>query len=58
MSDNLKIRRPLDAQKVNIHEGWEMDYWAKKFGISKAKLLAAVSAVGPSVGKITKYLLK
>jgi len=58
MSDNLKIKKTLDATKVNIHESWELTYWSKKFGISENKLIEIVKKVGVQVKDIEKYLGK
>ena len=46
MNDDLKKKKPQDANKVNIHESWELEYWSKHFNVSKEKLIAAVKAVG------------
>jgi len=56
MPDNLHIRRPADALRVNIHEAWEVEYWTKKFGVTKAQLAAAVQAVGTSSAAVARYL--
>jgi hypothetical protein len=58
MSDNLNIKRPLDATKVNVNESWELEYWSQKFGVSIAKLKEAVSKVGVLVSDVKKYLGK
>lgn len=58
MADNLRIRQPLDAKKVNTHEEWEITYWTNKWGITKAQLLAAVKAVGNDAAKIAAHLGK
>lgn len=56
MTDNLKIRRPLDAQKINVHEDWEVGYWTKALNVSEANLRKAVAAVGPMVKDVKRYL--
>ncbi len=56
MSDDLTKRRPQDANKVNIHESWEREYWCKHFGCTLSKLTEAVNAVGTSVTAVEKYL--
>ena len=43
---------------INVSEDEELQYWAKKFGITPEKLKSAVRAVGSSVSTITKYLNK
>jgi len=56
MSDNLKIRRPQDPTKINIHEPWEVEYWTKELGVSKERLIQAVQAVGVMVTAVKKHL--
>ncbi|SDH70160.1 DUF3606 domain-containing protein [Propionivibrio dicarboxylicus] len=56
MVDNLKIKQPQDPTKINIHETWELDYWSKKFGVSKDKIIQAVKAVGPSTAQVKQHL--
>jgi hypothetical protein len=58
MSDNLHLRGPKDASKVNIHESWEVEYWTKHFGVTKDRLVEAVRAVGPIVEDVRRYLKK
>lgn len=56
MSDDKSKTRPQDASKVNVHEPYEVEYWTKKFGCTKAQLEAAVKAVGTSAAAVEKYL--
>jgi hypothetical protein len=58
VSDNLQIKRPLDAQRINIHEPWEVNWWAKELGVSRAQLEAAVRAVGVSAAAVRRHLGK
>lgn len=58
MGDNLHIRRPLDASRVNIHETWEVAYWCKEFSCTDTALKRAVSIVGTSAAAVRKYLGK
>ena len=55
MSDNLSNRGPQDASKINVHESWELDYWSKKFGVTKDELKKAVSEVGTSAKKVEEH---
>lgn len=57
MSDDLG-KKPLDATRVNVSESWELDYWSKKFGVTKERLKEAVKAVGTSAAEVQKYLGK
>ena len=58
MSDNLKIKEPADGNKVNVHEPYEVNYWCKKRGVTKAQLEAAVKAVGTGKSAVATYLGK
>ena len=40
------------------NETWELEYWSKKFGVTKEKLKEAVKAVGTSAAAVQKYLGK
>jgi len=56
--DNKNLRGPADASRINIHEDYEVTYWCKKFGCTKAQLAAAVKAVGVMVSKVKQHLGK
>lgn len=58
MSDNLKIRQPIDGTKINVNESWELSYWTKTLGVTEAKLREAVKAVGTGVKAVKTYLGK
>jgi len=58
MSDDLGDRGPADRSRVNIHEEWEVRWWCKAFGCTKAELEAAVKAVGVSAAAVRKHLGK
>lgn len=47
-----------DRTKININEGYELDYWSNKFGVSKDKLKAVVQTVGTSAREVEDYLKK
>ncbi len=56
MPDNLNIRQPQDATRINIHEPWEVEYWCRKFGVTEKTLKDAVAAVGTSTAKVKEHL--
>jgi hypothetical protein len=58
MPDDPNKRRPQDSSRINIHEGWELEYWTKELGVPKGKLIEAVNAVGTSVAAVKKFLGK
>jgi hypothetical protein len=35
MADDKTKTRPQDAQRVNVHERYEVRYWTKKFGCTE-----------------------
>jgi predicted DNA-binding protein YlxM (UPF0122 family) len=58
MSDDLKKRRPLDSSRINIHEDYELNWWADHLDVSKQAISNAVKAVGTSAAAVKKYLGK
>ncbi len=56
MLDSLKIRRPLDAKRINMNQDHEVDYWTRTLGISELYLRIVVNKVGDSVTAVKKYL--
>ncbi|MGN7989648.1 DUF3606 domain-containing protein [Pedobacter sp. 22226] len=56
--DNKQKNGIADRGRININEGYELDYWSDKFGVSKDKLKAAVQTVGTSVNKVEDFLKK
>lgn len=57
MDDQQKTDN-ADRAKININEGYELDYWSNKFGVSKDKLKAVVQTVGTSVHAVEDFLKK
>ena len=58
MADNKDKTSPQDAARVNVHEDYEVAYWTKKWGVSKAELEAAVKKAGTSSAAVAKELGK
>ncbi len=56
MADNKSKTAPQDASRVNVHEDYEVAYWTKKWGVTKAALEAAVKKAGTSVTAVAKEL--
>jgi hypothetical protein len=56
MADDKTKTRPQDAQRINIHEEYELEYWTKKFGITADKLRTVVAKVGVMAAAVEKEL--
>ena len=56
MSDNPSKTGEPDRSLVAIGQPHEVAYWTKRFGVSEARLKAAVAAVGNSVSAIERWL--
>lgn len=56
--DDLTKTGKQDDIRINVNQAHEVTYWTKKFGVSEAKLKAAVKAVGPMAKNVKKYLGK
>ena len=55
MDDKTKTR-PQDAQRINIHEDYEVRHWSQKFGCSPEELRAAVQKVGVMAADVEREL--
>ncbi|HRZ28629.1 MAG TPA: DUF3606 domain-containing protein [Spirochaetota bacterium] len=56
MPDDKTIRHPHDGKRIDINDPSEIRNWCRIFGVSEAKLRAAVKAVGTSSTEVRKYL--
>jgi hypothetical protein len=56
--DDKQKNGSADRGRININEGYELDYWSNKFGVSKDKLKAAVQTVGTSANAVEDFLKK
>ena len=56
MPDDKTKRVSQDRAKINVQEKYEMDYWSKKFGVTRDQLRNAVKKVGPSAAAVEREL--
>lgn len=56
--DDKQKNGSADRGRININEGYELDYWSNKFGVSKDKLKSAVQIVGTSAQAVKDFLKK
>ena len=56
MADEKTKKGPADATRVNVSEPYEVTYWSDKWGVSPAKLKAAVAKVGPLADRVEREL--
>jgi hypothetical protein len=56
MADDKTLRGPQDAARVSLSEDYEVQYWTKKFGVSREELASAVKAVGNSADAVEGHL--
>jgi hypothetical protein len=54
--DNLTKRDTPDRSKINMSEGWEVKYWTRELGVSRAELQKIVDKVGNSAAAVRKEL--
>ena len=53
---DLEYEARFEAQLTQAREQYEINYWAKEFGVSPDELLSAVSTVGESEDKVRQHL--
>jgi hypothetical protein len=54
--DDTTKTGPQDAERVNVHEEYEVEYWCKRFGVTPTQLRAAVEKVGTSARRVETEL--
>jgi hypothetical protein len=54
--DNLRKKGQRDRSKINMHEEYEVKYWAHELGVTKEELQKAVDRVGNSAATVRKQL--
>ena len=54
--DDLKKKGTADRSKINMPEVWEVEYWTRELGVSKAELQRVVDKVGNSAAAVRKEL--
>ncbi len=57
MDNKDKVGAP-DKDLINIHENYEVEYWAGKFNITPERLREAVKNAGTSAKAVREYLNK
>jgi hypothetical protein len=57
MPDDPSKRGPRDRSRINIHEPYELRYWAEEhFRVTQRDIIDAVSTVGPMVDSVEAEL--
>jgi hypothetical protein len=56
MSDDKTKSGGQDRTRINLSEAYEVRDWAKKFGVSKEELTAAVKKVGSKASEVEAHL--
>jgi hypothetical protein len=55
MTEAATKRQPLDPERVNLADPWEVDFRRKQYGCTELQLRQAVAAAGDSAAKVTQY---
>ena len=56
MSDNKQKVGGADRRRINVNEDYELNDWAKKFGVTRDQLKEAVQAAGTDAAKVEQHL--
>jgi hypothetical protein len=54
MPDNRILRRAQDRGRINLGEEYEVEYWTKALGVSRARLAEVISKVGDGVEAVRR----
>lgn len=58
---DLRAERPADrlaVKRIDIEVEYELQYWSRALGVSRAALIAAVNAVGSDARAVSRQLGK
>jgi hypothetical protein len=55
MTEAAQKRQPLDPERVNLADPWEVEFRRKQYGCTELQLRQAVAAAGDSAAKVTQY---
>jgi len=58
MSDDKSVRGPADAQRINVNEDYEVQYWTTELEVTEDKLRETVRKVGVMATDVRKALGK
>jgi len=56
MADDPTKKRPQDSSRINTNEQYELEYWAKKFGVTPERVRQAVEKVGNSAQAVEREI--
>ena len=56
MTEATQKRQPLDPERVNLADPWEVEFRRKQYGCTELQLKQAVAAVGDSADKVRLFL--
>jgi hypothetical protein len=56
VADDKTQTAPEDMFVVELTDDYELAFWAKRFGVSKVRLAAAMRRVGPSAADVEAEL--
>ena len=55
---NDKTKKAADGRQIDVHQAYELAYWARKFGVSREQLAEAVQKVGTNAEDVAIELGK
>ena len=58
MADDVLNRGQPDRSLINMSEDYEVKYWTKHLGVSRAELQGAIDKVGNAAAAVRKQLGK
>lgn len=58
MPDDKSERGPQDRARIALDQDYEVDYWTRRFGVTREDLQRAVDAVGHGADAVERYLAR
>lgn len=54
----LGRRHPQDASRIDVHDDWQLRYWADRWQVSRQHLMDTIKRVGVRVSDVARALGK
>jgi len=56
MPDSLYARDGVQPLRIDLNQGWEMEFWTRKLGVSREDLAKVVESAGDNAQEVADYL--
>ena len=48
----------ISGVKIDVNRNEQIEHWARRFGVTRARLITAVAAAGPDIDRVEAWLTR